>query len=251
MDKHNQLIEKLQSLQLTVLLAEDEEISQLVFKKIAETINCDTTVAVDGKQALELLNHKHYDIIFLDLHMPFYSGYDIISLIKTNSNSINKETPFILVSGTASEKEKIAAFEFGFDELLIKPFTPNAFYTTINKYCSLDFEFEASSNIDLTMISQLYNHEKALIDSLIHTIKLELVKHLAKMEEPHFYDNISLIKDFLHKIRPSFSYLGLKNISNRLLLLEQKLEKGIRPKNLKETCRAISKLTKQTLEELK
>ena len=145
MDKLNQLTNKLKSLQLTVLLAEDEAISQLVFKKLTDNIKCNTLIADDGKQAIDFLETTEFDIIFLDLHMPYFSGYEVIDKIKKES-SINNNTPIVLVSGTASEEEKKKALENGFDKLLIKPFTPIQLYSTINDFCSSEFDIDIDSN---------------------------------------------------------------------------------------------------------
>lgn len=251
-DKLNQLTNKLKSLQLTVLLAEDEGISQLVFKKLTDNINCKTLIADDGKQAIALLEKTQFDIIFLDLHLPFFSGYEIIDQIKHES-SVNINTPIVLVSATASAEEMKKALEKGFDKLLIKPFSPAQLYATINDFCStkFDIEFDPNSSIDLSMIKSLYNNEQVLIDSLIITIKLELMKNLSKMEDPTFFDDIYLIRDFIHKIRPSFSYLGLQDVAEQLLQLEKKIESGVPVNNIEEVCQNIAFITKKTLEDLK
>lgn len=252
MDKLNQLTNKLKSLQLTVLLAEDEVISQLLFKKLVDNIGCNTTIVEDGKQAITFLTNTKFDIIFLDLHMPFFSGYDVIEQIK-KPTSINYNTPVILVSGTASEEEITTALANGFDKLLVKPYTPVQFYLTINTYCSSEFDIdiESTNSIDLTMIKGLYNNEQALIDSLLSIIKQELLKNLASMEEPGFFSSPLLIKNLIHKIRPSFNYLGLKEIAEQLLELEKKLEAGSPINNIKQVCENISFITKKTLQDLK
>ncbi len=252
MDQLNQLINKLKSLQLTVLLAEDEGISQFVFKKLVDTINCTSIIADNGKQAISFVTQTKFDIIFLDLHMPYFSGYEVLDEIKKES-SLNIDTPVVLVSGTASEEEKKKAIIKGFDKLLIKPFTPIQLYSTLNDFCSSEFDISIDSNssIDLSMIKELYNNEQVLIDSVIVTIKQELIKNLNEMKDPAFYDDIQLIKNFIHKIRPSFNYLGRKDVADQLLLLEKKIEYGIPINNIKEVGEHIAFITKKTLQDLK
>ncbi len=252
MNKLNQLINKLKSLQLTVLLAEDEGISQLVFKKLADNIGCTLLIADNGKQALDFLATNKFDIIFLDLHMPYFSGYEVLDEIKKKS-SLNINIPVILVSGTASELEKKKALKKGFDKILIKPFTPIQLYSTLNHFCSTEFDIAIDSynSIDLSMIKELYNNEQVLIDSVIVTIKQELIKNLNEMKDPTFYDDIQLIKNFIHKIRPSFNYLGRKDVADQLLQLEKKIEFGVPINNIKEVCAHIAFITKKTLQDLK
>ncbi|MGH1486888.1 MAG: response regulator [Cellvibrionaceae bacterium] len=68
--------------QKNILLIEDNEADQLLFKEVAQQILPDAiiTCADDGQEAIELLEHTmpQPDIIFLDINMPVMNGYEFL-----------------------------------------------------------------------------------------------------------------------------------------------------------------------------
>ena len=74
----------LKSLQLNILIAEDDDFNRLYFQKVVERLDCNLDIAINGQEALNKCQEKLYDVIFLDLHMPLLDGLDIIKKIKSN-----------------------------------------------------------------------------------------------------------------------------------------------------------------------
>ncbi len=77
--------------------------------------------AIDGKQAKDFLAKNSYDIIILDIFMPFYSGLELIEFAR---KELSLSTPIIILSAEGSEQTVLEAFELGADEFVAKPFSP-------------------------------------------------------------------------------------------------------------------------------
>jgi len=74
----------------------------------------------DGKKGLDLIRKNHYDVVLLDLSMPNFSGYDVISELE-NDGSLGKEKIVILTASIISSKEMKELREMGVHSSLGKP----------------------------------------------------------------------------------------------------------------------------------
>jgi CheY-like chemotaxis protein len=103
-----------------VLIVDDEESTRLLLGRILESVpGLESTLAEDGKQALELLAGRPFDLVLLDLLMPGIGG--IQALTKMRASSANKRTPVIVVSVIADAETKIVCQSMGVVDYIVKP----------------------------------------------------------------------------------------------------------------------------------
>lgn len=102
----------------TILLVEDE-------KKIADTVQAglgehdyDVTVAYNGLDGKKLFLENAYDLIILDINLPFVNGYELCTLIRENDERV----PIILLTAMNFTDNKVEGFELGADDYITKPF---------------------------------------------------------------------------------------------------------------------------------
>ncbi len=89
----------------------------------------DITPVNNGSDAVELSEAKHFDIVFLDEHMPGMSGLEALALIKNNKPNL----PVVMI--TKNEEEQIMEEAIGakIDDYLIKPINPSQILLAIKK----------------------------------------------------------------------------------------------------------------------
>ena len=80
------------------------------------------TTAADGRQALELLNSKPYDLVLLDIMMPNVNGYEVLAQMKANENL--RHIPVIMISAVEDIDSVTRCIELGAEDYLAKPFNP-------------------------------------------------------------------------------------------------------------------------------
>lgn len=240
------MIEVLKSRSLHILLAEDDEFNRLYFEKVISRIECTIDTVEDGKSALAKCTSNNYDLVFLDLHMPYINGIDVLKLTQEES-SINTNTPFISVSGTAVEDEVVKIKNAGFVDILHKPFSPDDLIKTI--YHSLIDTTENSTLkiVSLSQLQKLYGDDKEIISELLKAIKQALPAYIDKINEPDFYQDISSMKFLIHKIKPSFGYLGIHFTAFNLDEMEDLLIKGIIPDNIEDVCNTLVNTAKTAI----
>lgn len=106
----------------TVLVVEDEQPIQELFRLTLGKANFQVMLASDSEEAQLCLSKKIPDVILLDWMLPKKSGIDFIKKLKSNNHW--KNIPIIMVTAKAEENNKISALELGADDYITKPFSP-------------------------------------------------------------------------------------------------------------------------------
>ncbi|PUA39666.1 hybrid sensor histidine kinase/response regulator [Paenibacillus elgii] len=107
------------AIKTSILLAEDNPINQLVMSKMLEKMGHKVTVVTNGKEAAEAVHKEHFDIIFMDLHMPALNGLEATQIIK---KSLQEKSPRIIaVTANALKGDREKCLAAGMDEYISKP----------------------------------------------------------------------------------------------------------------------------------
>ena len=108
----------------TILIAEDNPQTMELMKKFfvkangRKDLSCEVIEAVDGGEAIQMLDIAQPDIILCDIGMPVKNGFDVLQHFTSTSRDQNQYCFFCFLS--ASKDEKIRAFENGADGFLSK-----------------------------------------------------------------------------------------------------------------------------------
>ncbi|HAD14228.1 MAG TPA: DNA-binding response regulator, partial [Saprospirales bacterium] len=101
-----------------VLVIEDEPKVATSVKTWLEENGFSVDVAPDGAVGQYLAQTNHFDLVLLDLNLPFINGYEVCRAIR----AIRPECPIILVTALGSVEQKLQGFDAGADDYLVKPF---------------------------------------------------------------------------------------------------------------------------------
>ncbi|KJE90572.1 serine/threonine protein kinase 15 [Capsaspora owczarzaki ATCC 30864] len=116
---------------LTVLVAEDNPVTQRIVEALLKTMGTNPVKALDGKIAVEKAKEVKFDIIFMDIMMPVMDGIEAARIIRTEDNP-NTKTPIIAFTAMG---ESIQEFRSkGLDDLLPKPFTKTELFGMVQKW---------------------------------------------------------------------------------------------------------------------
>jgi len=106
-----------------VLVAEDNQVNQLVIREFLKAWGATMVFADDGPSALEALKHDEFDLLLLDKHMPGMSGPDVAVKIR-KTDAPYRTIPIIAVSADTLEDEREEALAAGMDGYVSKPVRP-------------------------------------------------------------------------------------------------------------------------------
>ncbi|HZY78521.1 MAG TPA: response regulator [Cyclobacteriaceae bacterium] len=119
---------------LNILLVDDDEINRLVATTFLRKWNVGVTIATNGKEALDFVASKKYQMIMMDLHMPEMDGYECTSRIRAMEDPYFKNIPIIVFSASYTIDSKRKAAEFGMTDFMNKPFRHEELLEKINTY---------------------------------------------------------------------------------------------------------------------
>ena len=117
-----------------ILLAEDEPMNQLVSRLNLEQVGLVVDVAADGRIAIDMATHSHYDLILMDLQMPNMNGIDATKAIRLLPGYTT--TPIVAVTANAFEEDRKSCLEAGMNDHLSKPVHARTLYETALKWLS-------------------------------------------------------------------------------------------------------------------
>ncbi len=103
-----------------VLIIEDDLTIRTGLKIWLEKSGFEIIEAEDGKIALDKIKTEKYDIIILDVMLPYVDGYEILSHIR---RTLTDWVPVIMLTAKSQEDDKILGLELGADDYMVKPFS--------------------------------------------------------------------------------------------------------------------------------
>ena len=102
-----------------ILVVEDEKDTLFILDKLLTKNDYQVFTAVNGKEALDLMENLVPEVIIADWTMPVMDGLELCNIVK--KNEILKHIYFIILTARASLKDRVAGLDIGADDFLVKP----------------------------------------------------------------------------------------------------------------------------------
>ena len=114
-----------------VLIVDDSKINLKVAQTLMKPYNFEIDTAISGEEALEKINNKKYDLIFMDIMMPKMNGVETLYRLREKEDF---STPVIALTADALEGTDEKYLSVGFNSYLSKPIDRKLLNKVINKY---------------------------------------------------------------------------------------------------------------------
>lgn len=104
---------------MRALVVEDEEkINGLISERLKRDSFC-VDSCYDGREAFSYLSYTEYDIIILDIMLPYISGLQVLKFLRQKNNN----TPVLILTALQCTKDRVEGLNSGADDYLTKPFS--------------------------------------------------------------------------------------------------------------------------------
>jgi PAS domain S-box-containing protein len=120
--------------QIRILLVEDNKVNQMVAQSFLMKWNTQTDIANNGKEALEMVQKKDYQIVLMDLQMPVMDGYEATERIRNLDDKRYKSLPIIALSASAMLYIQEKVYHIGMTDFITKPFDPELLYKKLEDH---------------------------------------------------------------------------------------------------------------------
>lgn len=231
---------------LAVLVVEDNEINQHVASGLLSKAGHWVTIATCGEDALEVLGHKAFDLVLMDLHMPGISGIETIRQIRAWPDARVSSTPIIVLSALVTKDDIQASLAAGAHAFLGKPFQLERLLATIDSTLRQKAEclqalsegddpLSRGQSADLQLDEAvLRRHSEQLGDDMTEKIVKLFVETaptaLAQAQNSYRLGEVAGLVNAIHRLKSSASTIGLSQVAELAAEVE-----GVARKELDET----------------
>lgn len=118
---------------LRILTAEDNSVNQKVFQKVLTSLGAKSEFVTNGLEAMEQLQKKEYDIVFMDINMPGLDGYETTKQIRKGLSK-NSQTYIVAITANAFFGDEQKCFEAGMNAYVPKPISVLNVQESIESY---------------------------------------------------------------------------------------------------------------------
>ena len=144
-----------------ILIVDDEPRIRELIRENLQYSGYTCEEAGDGSAALSLLTGGGYDLVILDLMMPFMDGMTCLREMRTRRIS----TPVIMLTARGEEYDKLAGLEGGADDYVVKPFSPRELVARVRAVLARTMPHPEDED-------SVYTFGDLVIDTASHSVKV-------------------------------------------------------------------------------
>jgi len=116
----------------SILIVDDSEDFLNLLYTYLDGVGCTIAVARDGEDAVDLCEHKRFDLIIMDIIMPLMDGVEAIRAIRRmEAQTRRPPTPILAISGEGSLQTGVDSMDAGATRMLVKPITSQDIQSTV------------------------------------------------------------------------------------------------------------------------
>lgn len=116
------------------MLVEDVELNQQLAKTLLEAKGLIVDLAINGKEAVEKVENKHYDLVLMDIHMPLMDGVEATRRIRSLTDPQKSTIPIVALTANSSPVEDSYYRHYGMNDVIPKPIEDAKFTAILKRY---------------------------------------------------------------------------------------------------------------------
>jgi CheY-like chemotaxis protein len=104
-----------------ILLAEDDPVARTVLELLFKRTNYKLDFAEDGRKAVEMWEKGGYDLVLMDVQMPWLNGFEATRAIREKEQERGGHTPIVAMTAHAGKEDEDSCLTAGMDAYISKP----------------------------------------------------------------------------------------------------------------------------------
>ncbi len=223
---------------LQILLCDDNPINQKVAVRILQQLGYKPDVTANGREALEALDKKKYDVIFMDVMMPEMDGLEATRVIRDRqkagvSEFYKSQIVIIAMTAQAMQGDREKCMAAGMDDYLAKPIRPADVSNVLAKWMASKNPSpgpaaqaaapsrEAELPVDMDRLMELAGGEKAMLKELVELFYSQTVKQLAQLEAAIKANKTEEVRHLAHSCKGASATMGMAPLAAIFFELEK------------------------------
>ncbi len=194
---------------LRILVVEDSQDNQEIFRRFIEAANGKVTIASSGAKAISMFPSTEFDVILMDIQLPELNGYETTMAIRKKGF----QGVILAVTANAMKGERERCLAAQCDDYLSKPVNFDKLFKLIGKLSHIDIH--RSTRIILSE----YSHDPR-VAPLLEQYAQGLEEKVGRLKQAASSRNFNEISHISHQVRGSCSHYGYSILANHFRELE-------------------------------
>lgn len=247
---------------LRVLLAEDVEMNQFIARSILEEKGVYVTEAIDGRETIEKVQNFSFDLILMDISMPYIDGIQATSIIRSMQDSPNSTIPIIALTANALEGDKQKYLNAGMNGYISKPFLEEEFLMVIlqcmqkNDFCFSSDNEHLINPTNEKLYSEAHlmgmgKYQKAFIDKMIGLFLQTMPEDIELLQETARNKDWRQVERTAHRIKSAIRSMGIQSAIQTIRYIEEAAQKNPPPEDIIHKVNWVSQAMMMVIDQIK
>jgi signal transduction histidine kinase/HPt (histidine-containing phosphotransfer) domain-containing protein len=213
-----------------VLLVEDNPTSRMVTEALLKRLACDVDLAVDGREALRMIEANDYDLIFMDCYMPLMDGFQATERIRRSKSK--ERLPILALTASTLERDHARCLEVGMNDTIEKPVRTSALAKAIERWVPVHgckrsvrpvSSLPAPAALDLEMVRRLVSldgEDDEFIRDVMGGYVAQLRECVAELRIAVADSDLDAIHALAHSMKGASKQIGATRAGSLLAAME-------------------------------
>ncbi len=214
--------------QANVLIADDNPLVRCSLFRLMERWGVDACICENGRETWAKLQSQPFDMLLIDLQMPEMDGYEVVSRLRAADGNPSRHIPIVVLAGASDALIRTSMFEAGINEYLLKPFTPADIFDVLVRYTPVTAIQQSQffiDGLDEATLELLYETDKTHLGHMMDAFIRSTPQAIAAIETAMEQEDCTSLEAQVHKIKPTFTMVGLPGVSTQAEQLDEKIRR--------------------------
>lgn len=209
---------------ISAIVVDDDPVQLKMTYEMMSMLGVNCVTESDPDRVMNLLESKSFDILFFDIQMDGFTGFDLMERAEKLKGNINMDKPVIALSAR-SDISKSEMRELGFSDFLTKPFTSDQLRSVILKYVRNKGDNTASTAVNNTnggvgALIEFVKDDKMISHDILDSFIEETTSNSKLLEEAFNTGDSTTAAHISHKLLPLISLIDGGKVINLMKQLE-------------------------------
>ena len=252
------------------MVVEDMELNQYLARHILESWGCEVSIAVNGYEALALLEQYSFDCVLMDVQMPEMDGIEATQSIRQLPDPVKASIPIIAFTANTLNGDKEKYLAAGMNDYLAKPFDEKRLFQVISKNLNQnsktagkDEEIKTTNKkngehtgpenklYDLSLVHSVSEGDTEFLKKMIMLFIKTVPQNVEELRKALQTENWDQVRKMAHKLKSTVDSMGVKTIRDDIRLVESNAKELKSLHEIPNLVHKIETVISQCIEQLR
>jgi two-component system, sensor histidine kinase and response regulator len=214
-----------------ILLAEDNLVNQRAAVRLLEKQGYEVEIAENGKQVLQKLAQKNFDVVLMDVQMPEMDGFEATKAIRIMEKKSGKHTPIIALTAHAMKEDRVRCLREGMDAYVSKPVRWEELFKVIEEQKKLKLQnthqaknthsvCEKNDIVSKTEAIEHMGRDEEIYRDVVEVFLRGAPEQVKQLREAIEMTNQKEVERYAHSLKSSAAMLGAHALKKEAYQIE-------------------------------